>query len=147
MATLNYITKDIDIKNKAVLHFGELFIVIAPFLRKPVSAEFISKQIKVKPSRIRAVLNKLYNHNLIDYKRSFDDDTGKYTYIWTLNHDKLKTFLKNYEFDVASEKSVEESDCDAPFRCRGCNEAYSFDSATDAAFKCVRCGSTIDSAE
>jgi len=144
---IKHINFNVDVKNKAVLHFGELFVVILPYLKKPVSAEYISKQIKIKPSKIRAVLNKLFNHNLIEYKRSFDDDTGKYTYIWTLNHKKLERFLKEYEFDVASEKTAVSDSDELPFVCSDCREHYSFDAATDCAFKCYRCGGRIDANE
>ncbi len=139
------VLKDVDVKNNAVVSFGELFVTIYPYLKKPVSAEYISREIKVKPSRIRAVLNKLYNHSLIDYKRCFDDDTGKYTYIWTLNHKKLETFLKDYNADAVSENAVASSEF--PFICSGCKEPYSFESAVDCAFKCHKCGSTIDALE
>ncbi|MEM3364660.1 MAG: hypothetical protein QXS93_04090 [Candidatus Micrarchaeia archaeon] len=141
-----YISRNVDIKNKAILHFGELFIVVLPYLNKPVSAEYISKQIKVKPSRIRAVLNKLFNHNLIEYKRSFDDDTGKYTYIWTLKEAKLKEFLNNYNCDTVIKADVVETHTPA-FYCSGCKEGYDFDTATDCSFRCYKCGSTIEANE
>ena len=143
---MKYINSNIDVKNKAVVHFGELFVIVLPFLKKPVSAEYISMQIRVKPSKIRAVLNKLFNHNLIEYKRSFDDDTGKYTYIWTLKQDKLKTFLKNCNFDAVVKADVVEIPVPA-FFCASCQETYDFDSASDCSFKCYKCGSTIDANE
>jgi transcription factor E len=143
---VKYLNSNIDIKNKAMVHFGELFVVVLPYLKKPVSAEYISKQIRIKPSKIRAVLNKLFNHNLIEYKRSFDDDTGKYTYIWTLKQDKLKTFLKNYNFETAVKADVVETDVSA-FFCVSCKETYDYDSASDCSFKCYKCGSTIDANE
>lgn len=139
---VRYITRNIDAQNKAILHFGELFMVVLPYLKKPVSAEHISKKIRIKPSKIRAVLNKLFNHNLIDYKRCFDDDTGKYTYVWTLKQAKLKQFLRDYQFDVPSSADSESQRSD--FACTGCSENYSFDAAADYSFKCYKCGSFID---
>lgn len=137
------ISRNVNVKNNAVQHFGELFIIILPYLKRPVSAEYISKKIRVKPSRIRAVLNKLFNHNLIDYKRCFDDDTGKYTYVWTLKKEKLKSFLKENS-KPASDFVEHETVYD--FVCTGCKQGYDFDTASDYSFKCYKCGSFIDSA-
>ncbi len=137
-----YVLKDVNTKNKAVLHFGELFLSILPYLKRPVSAEYISQQLKIKPSRIRAVLNKLFNYNLIEYKRSFDDDTGRYTYIWTLKHDKLREFLS-----VQEQPAPEVHDEGIKYVCTGCGMLYDFDTAFDYGFKCYHCGSFIDSKE
>ena len=104
--SVNKYIQNIDIKNKAVYNFGELFLKVAPYLDNPVSAEFISQEIKMKPSRIRAVLNRLFNHNLIEYRRCFDDATGKYTYIWELDKPKFKKFLMNYTFQVEEKKKL-----------------------------------------
>lgn len=141
-----YLNTNAHIKNNATHYFGELFIVVLPYLKRPVSAEYISKHIKVKPSKVRAVLNKLFNHNLIEYKRSFDDDTGKYTYIWALKHDKLKEFLKNCNVDSTVRTDTSKTYVPA-FLCVGCKEAYDFDSASDYSFKCYKCGSLIDANE
>ncbi|MGC9058174.1 MAG: hypothetical protein ACP5H8_03780 [Candidatus Micrarchaeia archaeon] len=149
MVDVEYIMKNADVKEKATECFGELFMVILPYLKKPVSAESISKRIRVKPSRIRAVLNRLFNYNLIEYKRSFDDDTGKYTYIWTLKHKKLKQFLSAsdccYEHTVVSDSKPVESPL--LFLCVGCKEEYTFETAANYSFKCYKCGSFIDAKE
>ena len=142
---INYI-ENVEIKNKAVYNFGELFLKVAPYLDKPVSAEFISQQIKLKPSRIRAVLNKLFNHNLIEYRRCFDESTGKYTYIWELDKPKFKQFLANYTFQVEKKEDVTPSE-KLTFVCRACKEAYTFEGAMDYSFVCTKCNSTIESKE
>ncbi len=137
------ISRNVDAKNNAVQHFGELFIVILPYLKRPVSAEYISKKIRIKPSRIRAVLNRLFNYNLIDYKRCFDDDTGKYTYVWTLKKEKLKRFLKDVPAPVSNSDDDDSAVYD--FVCTGCKQGYTFDAAADYSFRCYKCGAFIDS--
>jgi transcription initiation factor IIE alpha subunit len=143
--SVNKYIQEVEIKNKAVYNFGELFLKVAPYLDEPVSAEFISQEIKMKPSRVRAVLNKLFNHNLIEYRRCFDDATGKYTYIWELDKPKFKKFLMNYTFQVEEEEEI--SDEEYVFVCGSCKEAYTFESAVDCSFICHKCNETIESNE
>lgn len=138
--------QNIDIKNKAVYNFGELFLRVAPYLDNPVSAEFISQEIKMKPSRIRAVLNKLFNHNLIEYRRCFDDASGKYTYIWELDKPKFKKFLMEYTFQVEEKEEITPSE-KLTFVCRACKSTYTFENAMDHSFVCHKCNGTIESNE
>jgi transcription initiation factor IIE alpha subunit len=138
--------QNIDIKNKAVYNFGELFLRVAPYLDNPVSAEFISQEIKMKPSRIRAVLNKLFNHNLIEYRRCFDDASGKYTYIWELDKPKFKKFLMEYTFQVEEKEEVTPSE-KLTFVCHACKSTYTFEGAMDYSFVCHKCNGTIESNE
>ena len=138
--------QNIDIKNKAVYNFGELFLRVAPYLDNPVSAEFISQEIKMKPSRIRAVLNKLFNHNLIEYRRCFDDASGKYTYIWELDKPKFKKFLMEYTFQVEEKEEVTPSE-KLTFVCHACKSTYTFEGAMDHSFVCHKCNGTIESNE
>lgn len=138
--------QNIDIKNKAVYNFGELFLRVAPYLDNPVSAEFISQEIKMKPSRIRAVLNKLFNHNLIEYRRCFDDASGKYTYIWELDKPKFKKFLMEYTFQVEEKEEITQSE-KLTFVCHACKSTYTFEGAMDHSFVCHKCNGTIESNE
>ena len=144
--SVNKYIQNIDIKNKAVYNFGELFLRVAPYLDNPVSAEFISQEIKMKPSRIRAVLNKLFNHNLIEYRRCFDDASGKYTYIWELDKPKFKKFLMEYTFQVEEKEETIPSE-KLIFVCKACKEAYTFENAMDYSFVCHKCNGTIESNE
>jgi transcription initiation factor IIE alpha subunit len=143
--SVNKYIQEVEIKNKAVYNFGELFLKVAPYLDEPVSAELISQEIKMKPSRVRAVLNKLFNHNLIEYRRCFDDATGKYTYIWELDKSKFKKFLMEYTFQVEEEEEI--SDEEYVFVCSSCKEAYTFEGAMDISFVCHKCNGTIESNE
>ncbi len=107
-----------------------------------ISDEEIARKLKAKISDIRSTLNKLHGAGIVGYNRKKDNDTGWYSYSWSLNKKKM--------FDWINEiKRTKESALDdgiERYWCRKCgsNSIVEFTSATNTSFKCPLCNKDLE---
>lgn len=100
------------------------------------SDEELAKKLKIKISDVRATLNKLHNFGLVNYNRQKDNETGWYSYSWSLNHDKMAKWASDQ-----SSKLEAVEDGNVRYYCPSCGEAsiIDFENASTEGFKCGQC--------
>ena len=103
--------------------------------------ETIEQQTKFKMAEIRAMLNVLHNHGIVEYNREKNLQTGWFTYTWRVNADRaFKNFisLKRKEY-VQLRDYVTQGENSVFYECRkGCNR-MPFDNAMESQFSCPKC--------
>jgi len=120
----------------------------------PASAELAAKNANLKVSGVRAVLNKLHSHGIVEYARVKDENTGWLSYVWSVKLSEVLGLLQEKEkmlglLQAQGEKAAAALE-DAPgsmFLCaRGCGGRIPFDEAFDLRFRCGNCGAALKSA-
>ncbi len=123
---------------------GENTLAVIRNFEGEITDESLAEKATIKVSEVRAVLNKLHYHNLVEYDRQKDDKTGWYSYYWHLNSDKLESFVNTQLESLNCVADACELGAGEFYHCSKCCEdgktAYSFDIAMDTAFKCPKCG-------
>ncbi len=100
------------------------------------SDEELAKKLKIKISDVRATLNKLHNVGLVNYNRQKDNETGWYSYSWSLNHDKMAKWATDQTTKIEGLEDGNEK-----YYCPSCGEASitDFENASVEMFKCSQC--------
>ena len=123
---------------------GENTLAVIRNFEGEITDESLAEKAAIKVSEVRAVLNKLHYHNLVEYDRQKDEKTGWYSYYWHLNSDKLESFVNTQLKSLNCVTDACELGAGEFYHCSKCCEdgktAYSFDIAMDTAFKCPKCG-------
>lgn len=105
--------------------------------------EELAKKLKIKVSEVRTALNKLHNSGLVTYIRNKNNETGWYSYTWTLNEEKITKQIKEHEMHnelYAPQEGV------VFYFCKDCGlkSAVKFEIAAECLFKCQICNSSLD---
>ncbi len=128
---------------------GDDTVEIIKFLkdRKDVSEFTISEKIKKDIQNVRNMLYRLYNYNLVSYKRRKDRQKGWYISYWTFNRKKIKEMLDKTQkerLETYRERlEREEANRNAFFICPKACTRMEFETAAEAAYKCGECGSVL----
>ena len=107
-----------------------------------LSDDELAKRLKIKISDVRATLNKLHNKGLVNYVREKDNETGWFTYSWSLNKEKIENWV--------SEKKKEGSDIDIEkddyYFCPSCGteSVVNFANASNSSFRCGKCEKNLE---
>ncbi|MBN2478165.1 hypothetical protein JXB01_02630 [Candidatus Micrarchaeota archaeon] len=121
---------------------GENTLDIIRIFPVMTSDEEISKKLKVKISDIRSALNKLHGNSLVTYQRKKDNETGWYSYSWSLNKGKI------IEWVTARKKEREElfNETREHYFCPKCgiDSIMPFENASDYQFRCPFCNGSLN---
>lgn len=128
---------------------GEEAIPVARYLRdkKNISEFKIADATKYEVSRVRSMLYKLHERNLVTYYRKKDRKKGWYISYWTFNqtgvpHTALS--LRKQKIDQLKERLEREEQQDNIFYvCKNLCTRMLFDQAVDFHFKCPECGELV----
>ncbi len=106
-----------------------------------LSDEEMSKKLKVKISDVRSTLNKMHGEGFVNYSRKKDNETGWYSYSWSLNRKKIEEWADK----ITSEKKNNAGTGERYF-CRKCgsDSIVEFVSAMENNFKCPCCSKTLE---
>lgn len=106
------------------------------------SDEELAKKLKLKISDVRATLNKLHNEGLVNYIREKDNETGWYSYSWSLNVPRIERWADNQSsrFGLPKEGSAERYFCAT---C-GASTITGFEAAANDNFRCERCNRLLE---
>jgi transcription initiation factor TFIIE subunit alpha len=114
--------------------------------RKAFTDEVISKQMGIKVTEVRAMLNKLHFRGIVCYQKSRNQKTGWFNYTWELKKDRLAGLLidkqKENLVKLQQKKSIE-GDYNH-FDCNNCSERMPFEVAAEYNFICPSCGGVMD---
>ena len=116
--------------------------------RKDFTDEDVSKQMNLKVTEVRAVLNKLHYRGIACYQKSRNQKTGWYNYTWVIRKDRLAELIGEQQKEnliKLEDKRNIETDYNL-FDCNECNERLPFEIAAEYNFICPACGGILDSA-
>lgn len=107
------------------------------------SDEELAKKLKIKISDVRATLNKLHNEGLVNYIREKDNETGWYSYSWSLNQGRMERWASSQAIKLSS---VGTEGGDDYYFCPTCGSASitNFESAATVDFRCDRCNRLLE---
>jgi transcription factor E len=106
------------------------------------SDEELAKKLKIKISDVRATLNKLHNEGLVNYARQKDNETGWYSYSWSLNH----TRMEKWATDQAGKINGEGGGDGEKYYCPSCGASTitQFEEAMSGDFRCAHCNRMLE---
>ena len=124
-------------------NFGENSVRVIKAAMEEMTDDAIAARCKLKVAEVRAVLNKLYNYKLAEYKRIKDRDTGWFSYIWKIDVSNVLSVIQtqiNSKIGDLDNK-VEKMNTDLLYYCPKCSKTnlIQFDLAMDLSFRCPHC--------
>ena len=122
---------------------GEHALEIVRGFSNNSSDEEMCKKLKIKISDVRATLNRLHSLGIVDYTRHKDSETGWFSYYWSLNVDRMKSWV-NQKID--EEHRNHDFSGGEHYYCPNCGgtSIHDFVSASDFGFKCPTCSNALD---
>ena len=116
--------------------------------RKDFTDEIVSKQMNLKVTEVRAILNRLHYRGIACYQKSRNQKTGWYNYTWAIRRDRIAELISEQQKEQLlklEEKRNLEADYNL-FDCNSCDERLPFEVAAEYSFICPSCGGVMDSA-
>jgi len=107
------------------------------------SDDELAKKLKLKISDVRATLNRLHNEGLVNYIREKDNETGWYSYSWSLNIQRMERWVSTQNSIggfMKGDAGEEYYFCNA---C-GASSIINFETASNWSFRCERCDRMLD---
>jgi transcription factor E len=122
---------------------GENALAIIRSFNGNHSDEQLSKDLKLKISDVRATLNRLHNEGLVRYVREKDNETGWYSYSWSLNRARIEKWIG----DMTRQNSAMYNSNGAEYYfCRECGieSVVKFEIASEKEFRCPDCNKLLE---
>ncbi len=138
------------IKNVVTEVVGDDVIPVVEYLkdRENISEFKIAEDIQLEVNRIRQILYRLYDKNLVTYRRKKDKIKGWSISYWTFNHPMVRhivTDLKNKKLENLKERLKREEQYKGLFYiCSKLCTRMDFDNAFNHNFKCPECGAVLE---
>ena len=133
---ITMILQDAYIRQSLIGIGGENALAIIRNFYGKHSDEELAKKLKIKISDVRATLNKLHNEGFVNYNRQKDNETGWYSYSWTLNHERMEKWANDQTNKIDGYQEDGEK-----YYCPSCGTATitDFEDASAGDFKCAHC--------
>jgi len=139
---LNVILSDAAARQLLVELGGENTLQIIKNFYGSLSDEEISKKLELKISDVRATLNKLHSVGLVDYVRKKDSETGWYSYLWSLNKEKMNKWIEEEVYA----SGIKINNGEEMYFCPSCgsDSLIHFNEATECEFRCPLCNKSLE---
>ncbi|MBI5227628.1 hypothetical protein HY988_03510 [Candidatus Micrarchaeota archaeon] len=140
LATIATILADSNIRQTLIELGGENALALIRNIRGSHSDDELAKKLKLKISDVRATLNKLHSEGIVNYLREKDNETGWYSYSWSLNVEKIGRWAGKQ-----NNRSTLNSGSDH-YACASCgaHSIVDFETAMTINFKCDRCEKLLE---
>ena len=127
---------------------GEKGLEVFEFLisKGEMEENMLAKKLKFeKANAIRKFLYRLYNKNLVSYRKVRKNNKAWYTYFWKANPEKLVFIIKEmYEEEIKqTKKSMELNKAEDFYVCDICNRRYGVNEALQNDFRCKNDGGVL----
>ncbi len=127
---------------------GEEAVSIALFIKgkEKVSEFAVAKTMKMDVHQARAILYKLYEHNIAIFERKKDRQKGWYVTYWDFFPDNIEYIYKKVQrgkLDKLKERLEKEESSDF-YMCKNACTRMDFDKAIGFDFKCPECGELMN---
>ena len=141
MKRIAIILADSRVRQKLIDLGGENALTIVRNFQSYYSDEEISKNLNLKISDVRAALNKLHNEGLVKYNREKNNETGWYSYDWSINVERVERWAVAVTGILPDVLSASDH-----YLCNACGPTsmINLDSAVMRDFKCVSCSLPLD---
>ncbi|MBI5222919.1 hypothetical protein HY990_00700 [Candidatus Micrarchaeota archaeon] len=141
MKKITTILADSQIRQRLIELGGENAIAIVRNFYGNYSDDDIAKKLQLKISDVRATLNKLHNEGLVNYLREKDNETGWYSYSWSINVMRVERWAGEHLKNTMNYQTDQEY-----YFCPACGtpSILNFESAMTAQFKCERCDKNLE---
>ncbi len=108
--------------------------------------EEIANEIDVRLNLVRKILYDLYENQVVDYRRTRDEDTGWYIYYWHIEPEKaLELLNENKETLLRKLRNrLEHEESTMFFKCENDHPRVEFDEAVENDFKCPNCEEQLE---
>jgi len=138
------ILADSNIRQSLIELGGENALAIIRNFFGNHSDEELAKRLKLKISDVRATLNRLHNEGLVNYIREKDNETGWYSYSWSLNIQRMERWVTTQNAVLGG--GMRGSGTDELYFCPSCGAASitNFETASNWSFRCERCDRLLD---
>ena len=102
----------------------------------------LAKKIDKDVNETRNLLYRLYEVNLVNFKKKREKKSGWYTYYWTFNSGMIKHLLKNLKKQrlIRLKNALKREKGTQFFSCKSRCVRLDFETATNFKFKCPECG-------
>lgn len=142
MAKVDIVLSDAAVRQMLIDLGGENALTIIRNFYGHLSDEEMAKKLKLKISDVRATLNRLHSEGLVNYIREKDNETGWYSYSWSLNREKMEKWVNDQTGTMLPFKDDgrEYYFCS----CCGTPSVVDFESASESYFKCGRCNKMLE---
>jgi len=111
-----------------------------------VNDEDIARKLGLKLNEVRKQLYFLSEQGLVSYRRTRGRNGEWYTYYWRVDKNRLLGIIKTRKqitlMKLKERLNFEESH--TFYLCLNCNIRFTFEEALENAFKCPRCGSSLE---
>lgn len=131
---------------------GEKGLEVFEFLisKGEMEENLLAKKLKFeKANAIRKFLYRLYNKNLVSYRKVRRNNKAWYTYFWSANPEKLIFIIREmYEDEIKqTKKSMELNKAEDFYVCDICNRRYDVNEALQNDFRCRNDGGVLTHVE
>ena len=111
----------------------------------PKTDEKIAEELDIKINTVRRILNIMYGYGITNYN-VIKNSKGWLSFLWSMNLKKVNEFY-NYIGKTDNNSVLINENSNDYFICKDCYKnnklVFDFDSAFEASFKCVLCGSKL----
>lgn len=142
-AELDTILSNSRVRQMLVDSGGESALDIMRAFTKELSDDDLAKKLKIKISDVRATLNRLHNLGIVQYNRYKDAETGWFSYFWSLNMEKTKTWVDEQMLKESAPGDISSSEYYFCPKC-GVESMYEFAAASDNSFRCPLCNKALE---
>ena len=139
---MKYSRSDINRVMKEV--FGQEVIPVATLLNKheEISEIKMADHLKTEVNEVRRYLYKLYQENIVTFKKKKDHEHGWYTYYWSFNYQRISGLLhKTMNTRLQSLNNRLNAETGTQFY--SCCLRLDISTAMAYNFKCPECGSVM----
>jgi len=114
--------------------------------RGRVTDEEISKELKLKITEIRTILNRLHYKGIACYKKTKNPNTGWYSYTWEIKTKRIAELIMEQQAELIEklEKKLQYEKNYVFFSCSTGCEQIPFEIASECQFRCPNCGKTME---
>ena len=111
----------------------------------PKTDEKIAEELDIKINTVRRILNIMYGYGITNYN-VIKNSKGWLSFLWSMNLKKVNEFY-SYIGKTDNNSALINENSNDYFICNDCYKnnklVFDFDSAFEASFKCVLCGSKL----
>lgn len=108
--------------------------------------EEIANEIGIRLNLVRKILYDLYDNQVVDYRRTRDEETGWYVYYWHIEAERALELLEENKRTLLQklQERLQHEQETMFFTCGNDCPRIEFDEAVENDFKCPRCGDEME---
>lgn len=108
--------------------------------------EEIANELDVRLNLVRKILYDLYDNQVVDYRRTRDEESGWYIYYWHVEPDRALELLNENKRTLLEKlkNRLEHEESTMFFTCCDDCPRIEFDEAVEHGFECPKCGEKME---